>query len=761
MAPYFANGDDKGTGYSWSTKDGSTSSALVWKGSQWSAGGNNQYPKANPTISSFEVLDQLIKYFDNQTVFPNMKHIVIAGHSLGAQAVARYTQIGNQFATKSKVTYWIGNPNNFAWMSTDRPISSKVQDCPTYDVYRDGYANFTQYPMTYATDLVAAGRSAILANFKTKSKVYARGTQDFGDTSSNCNPFTTGANRNERFFNFIKQWPPSCTSTSGPCDTVDYVDAGHDAGTMFAAPAGRARLFTDNFYGDNVIAPDFGYPRLQAGDDPLPDPKFVDPNRQYTDGNTYAGNMKYQGCWTDDYRDLRALGSLAYDNSSNTVELCTAACSSQGFNMAGLEYGSQCWCGNSISAYSANTADVGCSQKCSGNDKQKCGYSGRLSVYSSGSLVQNPKAQTSPIIKNYAYKACMNESTTGRLLDDKSFADGTNMTLDGCMDYCQGYQYFAITFASQCFCGNSFLSVANVTAESDCYMPCTGDVSDLCGGPNKLSVYSMQYKLAVPTTTTTTTTTTITTTTTTTSTTATTSTTTTTTTTTTSSPRTMSTNPPPVVVISTIRSTTSPIIPVVATTLPTRSTANSAISTARQTTASTPAANSNSARSSVITTRSITTTRSTSQPTTMTTATSSAIVWSTQCTAPCFAGSNAKCAPFQSQVLSFCKTKIKDRLTTMTLTTQVTTTKTKTDTRKTATITKVTAKATPATTTASFNTKATCAGAVTALKGYSCAQVTSLCRCQVVQTRTTSKTVTVSSTITVWPKATKTVTVKA
>ncbi|PSK36698.1 hypothetical protein B9Z65_1881 [Elsinoe australis] len=251
MDPYFANGDDKGTGYPWSTKDGSTSSAL-----------------ANPTISSFKVLDQLIKYFDNQTVFPNMKHIVIAGHSLGAQAVARYTQIGDQFATKSKVTYWIGNPKNFAWMSTDRPISSKVQDCPTYDVYRDGYTNFTQYPMTYATDLVAAGLSAILANFKTKSKVYARSTQDFGDTSSNCNPFTT----------------------------VDYVDAGHDAGTMFAAPAGRARLVTDNFYGDNVIAPDFGYPRLQAGDDPLPDPKLVNPNRQYTDKNTYADNMKYQGC---------------------------------------------------------------------------------------------------------------------------------------------------------------------------------------------------------------------------------------------------------------------------------------------------------------------------------------------------------------------------------------------------------------------------------------------------------------------------------
>lgn len=40
MAPYFPNGDDKGTGYPWvdglSSGKGSTSNALVWKASQWS-----------------------------------------------------------------------------------------------------------------------------------------------------------------------------------------------------------------------------------------------------------------------------------------------------------------------------------------------------------------------------------------------------------------------------------------------------------------------------------------------------------------------------------------------------------------------------------------------------------------------------------------------------------------------------------------------------------------------------------------------------
>lgn len=46
MAPYFTNGDDKNYGYPWTdglkAGRGSTTNALVWKGSQWSAGGNNQ-----------------------------------------------------------------------------------------------------------------------------------------------------------------------------------------------------------------------------------------------------------------------------------------------------------------------------------------------------------------------------------------------------------------------------------------------------------------------------------------------------------------------------------------------------------------------------------------------------------------------------------------------------------------------------------------------------------------------------------------------
>lgn len=118
VAPYFLDGDDENIGYplvdNLRPTQGSITNAPVWDGSTWSAGGPNQYPwTSSKNISSYTVLDQVIQYFDNVTMFPNMKQIVIAGHSLGAQTVQRYAAIGQPGPTNSPVSYWVANPDSF------------------------------------------------------------------------------------------------------------------------------------------------------------------------------------------------------------------------------------------------------------------------------------------------------------------------------------------------------------------------------------------------------------------------------------------------------------------------------------------------------------------------------------------------------------------------------------------------------------------------------------------------------------------------
>ena len=147
----------------------------------------------------------------------------------------------------------------------------------------------SNYTPTYAASLVASGNNAVLANFQSKSKIYAKGTLDLGDDSSTCAPYNVGVNRDERFYEQIKFFPPTSF------DNVDYVAAGHDSGVMFASTAGQYRLFFDNIDGSGSRHLDFG-DRQQIGDSPNPDPANAAP---LPISGTGAGGMTYQGCWVD------------------------------------------------------------------------------------------------------------------------------------------------------------------------------------------------------------------------------------------------------------------------------------------------------------------------------------------------------------------------------------------------------------------------------------------------------------------------------
>jgi hypothetical protein len=244
-------------------------------------------------------------------------------------------------------------------MSLSRPLDSST--CSTYDDWRDGLSNYAS-DNVYGTSLVAQGRSAVLSLYNSRTIAYARGTLDLGDDSTTCAPSTTGANRNERFFNFIKAFPPTCT-IGGVCDTIDYVATGHDAGAMFASTSGQSRLFLDNFNGNGSKHYDIGYPRLQAGDDPYPDPSL---NTTTTGApvRTYAGNMTYVGCYSD--QSPQSLSYMAYSDSSNTIEKCTDTCNAAGYTIAGAEFGIECYCGNTLTSKAVMTVDSGCILTCPG-----------------------------------------------------------------------------------------------------------------------------------------------------------------------------------------------------------------------------------------------------------------------------------------------------------------------------------------------------------------------------------------------------------
>lgn len=43
----------------------------------------------NPQLTSFDFADEIVRRLADKTVFPNVRHIVIAGHSGGGQYILR------------------------------------------------------------------------------------------------------------------------------------------------------------------------------------------------------------------------------------------------------------------------------------------------------------------------------------------------------------------------------------------------------------------------------------------------------------------------------------------------------------------------------------------------------------------------------------------------------------------------------------------------------------------------------------------------
>ncbi|KAK7934673.1 WSC-domain-containing protein [Apiospora marii] len=85
----------------------------------------------------------------------------------------------------------------------------------------------------------------------------------------------------------------------------------------------------------------------------------------------------------------RALTTLVKADDKMTVPMCTSACKGQGFAFAGLEYGRECWCGNTKSDALEDASDPQCAMQCDmpcgGDGNTICGGRAAIGIYKDGS----------------------------------------------------------------------------------------------------------------------------------------------------------------------------------------------------------------------------------------------------------------------------------------------------------------------------------------------------------------------------------------
>ncbi|KLU90456.1 hypothetical protein MAPG_10310 [Magnaporthiopsis poae ATCC 64411] len=174
-------------------------------------------------------------------------------------------------------------------------------------------------------------------------------------------------------------------------------------------------------------------------------------------------------------RALQGPSTVAVDM---TVAMCADFC--KDYTYHGVEYGSECYCGNEVAA---GAFPVGSSAECS----MLCGGNLRLNLYTaSGPAYSAPgRPAAIDVIGAFARKGCFREASGGRILTQGW--DSNSMTKEVCLYSCaiNGFSHAGMEWGRDCWCDNQMnnaVRLADKLCELPMATPCSGKADAPCGG---------------------------------------------------------------------------------------------------------------------------------------------------------------------------------------------------------------------------------------------------------------------------------------
>ena len=184
---------------------------LYWSDIDWNAGDLSRNTQSNPRpfrISSFSTMDSIYhRLVENN---PNLKRIVLTGHSAGSQMVVRYAAGGRAQAdlTETGIDFVFvpTNTPSFLYYDDNRVLNQNAEvfefgpsDCGSASQYKYGLDNLNQY-------MENTGETTIIENHKQAGVTYLIGQYDFGGQTNTCARMVQGSSRLIRthvYFSYI------------------------------------------------------------------------------------------------------------------------------------------------------------------------------------------------------------------------------------------------------------------------------------------------------------------------------------------------------------------------------------------------------------------------------------------------------------------------------------------------------------------------------------------------------------------------------
>jgi pimeloyl-ACP methyl ester carboxylesterase len=125
---------------------------LRWTGDAWMGG---EAARAPLPVSSYAVLDAIVTRLADRKLFPNLRHVVFAGHSGGGQVVQRYAVAAHNIDVLANegidVRYVVASPSTYAYFDAQRPNAQGVAapfdaaQCADFNQWKYGMDNRPSY----------------------------------------------------------------------------------------------------------------------------------------------------------------------------------------------------------------------------------------------------------------------------------------------------------------------------------------------------------------------------------------------------------------------------------------------------------------------------------------------------------------------------------------------------------------------------------------------------------------------------------------
>ncbi|AIR90316.1 alpha/beta hydrolase [Pseudomonas cremoricolorata] len=215
------------------------SDILRWTAQGWMAGDNAVGPAA---LGSFDVFDEILDKLNDRSRFPDLKEIVIAGHSGGGQVVQRYAILRHlpNADDSVPVRFVVANPSSYAYFDAWRPEPVNSADCPAYNTWKYGLDDLPSYASS-------KDASTLLHRYTQQDVTYLLGENDTDPNhpalDKSCAAQAQGPFRLARGLSYYSHLVEQQPDVVNRQRLLIVPGVGHSADGIFNSDAGQKALF--------------------------------------------------------------------------------------------------------------------------------------------------------------------------------------------------------------------------------------------------------------------------------------------------------------------------------------------------------------------------------------------------------------------------------------------------------------------------------------------------------------------------------------